>query len=108
MAKTSGKQLTIQGLLAMGYEETFRSNKYRTFTKTAPVATGFTWMVGKSGALRRTAGALADSNSYTGCVTHRAFQYVGGLSNRETLGATKCIEIACEFRKNESRLANAE
>jgi hypothetical protein len=104
MAKPSGKQLTIQGLLACGYEETFRSSKYRTFAKTAPMPSGYTWMVGKSGALRRTRGPLSASVSYTGGKTHGAFQYVGGLSNRETLGASKCCEVAIAHR--DERLAS--
>lgn len=86
MAKPSGKQLTIDGILACGYEETFRSNKYRTFSKlacgTKVPENGVTWMVGKSGALRLTRGPLSASQSFTGGARHKAFQYVGKTAPR--------------------------
>ena len=102
MAKRTKKQLTIDGLLACGYEQTFRSSKYRTFAKLVPgtkvADSGGTWMVGGAGALRHTDGALSGSQSFTGRRIHKAFQYVGELGNRETLGAGKCMAIVAAHR----------
>lgn len=75
-SKINNKEATIRGLLAVGFSETYRSNKYRTFHREGGRVT---WMVGKSGALRLTQGPLSNSITYTDKVQHRAFRYIGRL-----------------------------
>jgi hypothetical protein len=109
MARKSRKQLTIAGLLLCGYEETFRSSKWRTFAKTAPVDCGVTWMVGKSGGLRRTLGALNVSLSATDSAIHEAFAYVGEVcpTVSPVPSVSKCMEIAIEHRNAHTRRPSA-
>jgi len=78
----SRKQETIDGILALGYEETHRSKKYRCFSRPQSPQT---LLVGKSGALRVTRGPIAESRSMTGNKQHLAYAYVGRLSERMAL-----------------------
>lgn len=78
MADLNKKQATIKGLLACGYtEDPGRSRKYRAF-----IGKRHTFLVGPSGALRRTHTTIAASRSFTGNKLHGGFEYAGRFSVR--------------------------
>ena len=88
------KEATIQGLLKLGYVETFRSNKYRTFQKDED-----TYMVGKSGALRFTRGALGDSGSKTGTKMHLGIAHIG--EKVANINEGLCYQVLVRFLRGE-------
>lgn len=88
------KAATIQGLLNLGYVETHRSRKYRTFEKDEA-----TYMVGKSGALRFTRGPLSMSASKTGTKMHLAIAHVG--EKVANLNQELCQEVLNRFLRGE-------
>jgi len=70
------RQATIDGLKFMGWirDESAKTSKYEVYYHpTTPVF----MLVGKSGALRVTKGAVSHSTSITGTKQHRAIQCVG-------------------------------
>lgn len=75
----SGKQLTIDGLLAIGYEEVDGSSKYRIFTRDAEPQgyDAMRFLVGNSGALRRTDSTIAASRSLTNGHFHKCLKLIG-------------------------------
>ena len=75
----TGKQLTINGLMACGYvtDPDARTSKYMVF-RPANVDADCRFFVGKSGALRFSSkGNATDSISLTDGIRHKAFQEVG-------------------------------
>lgn len=82
MAKLTRKAATILALQRLGYSETERSNKYRTFDDPNRVAT---YLVGKSGALRTClcGSPISKSRSLTGTRQHTAIEYVGRCAARQ-------------------------
>lgn len=89
--KPNNKQLTLRGFEALGFGETFRSRKYRTFVSPA---SDYTWCVGKSGALRRTKGPISESISVTGGVDHIGIRLVGKIAyKRDAEGEASLMPI---------------
>lgn len=84
----NNKQATIKGLERLGYRETKRSRKYRTFEKM-----GRTYMVGKAGALRVTEGRLDESLSITAGKIHRALQELGRWPNELTVDEFRQVYV---------------
>jgi len=78
MKKLNNKQATLRGFEALGAKETFRSSKYRSFI--LEHLPQYTWLVGKSGALRRTEGPIAESISVTDGIDHIGLRLVGNIA----------------------------
>ena len=97
MLTLNKKNATIKGLLACGFtEEPGRSRKYRTF-----VGRTATFLVGKSGAFRRTYSTIALSRSLTGSKLHDAFEYVGRFAElNPDLTPTQYIRLANAHKAN--------
>jgi hypothetical protein len=70
------REATIAGLIAMGWTETANpsTRKYRVF---AHPDNPCKYLIGRSGALRKTGGTVAQSISLTGNRVHRAICEVG-------------------------------
>lgn len=90
----SRKQNTIDGILAIGYKEQYRSNKYRCFQRPN---SNQCLLVGKSGALRVTKSTIARSFSLTGTKHHLAYAHVGELSRRQELTPEEALSAWRNF-----------
>jgi len=92
MSRPTNKSLTIAGLIALGFEETFRSREFRTFLDSN---TRITWMVGTGGALRKTQDTISLSRSETGSTRHKSFMAAGRAAlSHVKAGATFTVDDA--------------
>ena len=83
MAKKLTRTAAVKlGFEALKFSRTYRSNKYITYDCPNRIET---YLIGKSGALRRVlcGKPLADSQSITGTLTHKAYEFVGRLHNEQ-------------------------